>query len=310
MHTAHKKQIAAAFLAMLCLLPACKAAPAPEAQSQKAQLSALQPSEAAPAAAQSSEPQTASSAAQEADAPMMLARYQCSQTGHTMALCGYDGQSQTLTLLFDERTLVTVYRCIYEPDFGADSALYEGFSTPESGDTIDLLYYPQEDRYQVSLGVGGTVLLYEDADYSGSYLPAGEAALPRAALAAMLPACPTRAASASSPATAVCRVTGSWSLYLNPLESQNLLIFADGTFLLTRNDSGEVKNALGGTYEIIADDGEAQTLRFTSLDDPADIWTARLRQTTYLDEGGFSHTALVYVSESGQSSVYTGIQWE
>ncbi len=338
MHTAHKKQIAAAFLAMLCLLPACKAAPAPKAsalqaqeaqspeaqlsalqpsetQPPKAQVSALQPSEAAPAAAQSSEPQTAepqttSSAAQEADAPLTLARYQCSQTGHTMALCGYDGQAQTLTLLFDERTLVTVYRCIYEPDFGADSALYEGFSTPESGDTIDLLYYPQEDRYQVSLGVGGIVLLYEDADYSGSYLPAGEAALPRAALAAMLPASPTRAASASSPATAVCRVNGSWSLYLNPLESQNLLIFADGTFLLTRNDSGEIKNALGGTYEIIADDGEAQTLRFTSLDDPADTWTASLRQTTYLDEGGFSHTALVYVSESGQSSVYTGIQWE
>lgn len=227
-----------------------------------------------------------------------------------MTFCGYDEQAQTLTLLFDERTPVVVYRCIYEPDFGADSALYEGFSTPESGDTIDLLYYPQDDRYQVCLGVGGTVLLYGDTNYTGSYLSAGETTLSRAALAALLPTSPAPASAASASVAAVSRANGSWSLYLNRLESQNLLIFADGTFLLTRNDSGEVKAALGGTYEIIADDGETQTFRFTSLDDPANTWIASLRQTEYLDEDGFLHTVLVYISESGQSSLYTGIPWE
>lgn len=315
MHTAHKKQIAAAFLAALCLLPACKAAPqeshAPEALRAQAQPPGTQTSEAQPPEVQTPEAQTASLPdTPDADAPLALARYQCGETGHTMTFCGYDEQAQTLTLLFDDRTPVIVYRCIYEPDFGADSALYEGFSTPESGDTIDLLYYPQDDRYQVCLGVGSTVLLYADTDYTGSYLSAGETTLSRAALAALLPTSPAPASAASASVAAVSRANGSWSLYLNRLESQNLLIFADGTFLLTRNDSGEVKAALGGTYEIIADDGETQTFRFTSLDGPADTWTASLRQTEYLDEDGFLHTVLVYISESGQSSLYTGIPWE
>ena len=70
------------------------------------------------------------------------------------------------------------------------------------------------------------------------------------------------------PETFSCRACGKWVHVPNMLESMNLLIYEDGTFLVAYNYMGEVREKITGTYTILSDDGKYQEFLVRNGADP------------------------------------------
>lgn len=106
----------------------------------------------------------------------------------------------------------------------------------------------------------------------------------------------------------ISRANGSWSHSVNAAESQNLIIRSDGTFIMTYNSYGEIKEMITGSYEIISDDGKYQQFCFYSSNAKY-TWSAKIFQTNLTDEYGTQYDGIEYISESGEILYYTGVKY-
>ena len=104
------------------------------------------------------------------------------------------------------------------------------------------------------------------------------------------------------------RANGNWSCAINRAESINLIIRSDGSFIVTYNSYGEVREMITGVYEIVSEDEQYQNFCFYSSDNNYS-WQAKIFQTTVTDQYGTQYDGLEYVSEDGAISYYTGIKY-
>lgn len=101
------------------------------------------------------------------------------------------------------------------------------------------------------------------------------------------------------------RVNGNWAYKINIVESQNLIIYNDGTFMVTHNAYGEVEEMLTGYYDIVSDDGEYQEFFFEIPDE--DMWYAKIRLLPPSDE--YWYDIIEYITADGETLYYTGAHY-
>ncbi len=113
--------------------------------------------------------------------------YECKENGHTLAVIDYAESSHTLSLVFDSSSIINVFDCYKEPNFDDGIMLFEGSSSEETFDTVDIHYNQNENEYACSFGVGGSVITFGGKDYSGKYHYASEETIKVIDLKTILP---------------------------------------------------------------------------------------------------------------------------
>lgn len=219
---------------------------------------------------------------------------------HTLVLWDYDSNTNQQTMVFDGLCKIIVYNCSYDSSFQEGATLIEGSATDDWTHTISLLYHPEEDYYNVALGVGGEHLLFGGVDYSGRYDFCGNSILSEADVNHMEPALPEY----------FSRANGSWSCASDVVSSTHLIINADRTFTMFSSEYGKTKDVIIGSYVIDADDGVYQTFLFTDSVNKNNSWSAKLRQTMLTDNSGYSYDGIIYEASDGNTLYFTGVHYE
>ena len=109
----------------------------------------------------------------------------------------------------------------------------------------------------------------------------------------------------------ISRANGNWNYAINSTEGINLIIFGDGSFIKAYTTNGKVtpEDIITGTYKILSDDGAYQEFHFIPKHEQFEEWTAKIFQTQLADQNLVMSTGIIYISEDGTKSFYTGYKF-